>query len=233
MRANAPQKSRGGLKFLWESQVLPYCAQEFPKCDGEESAVAVRKSCAGVINERSAVCQSDVKVSVLCSVLFYHCSVVVCGRKIAIGDVPPVAQLFPCIMGTAAPVGHSWFVQNILASRPPTAQENERERQPARKKCAEDARVAPARKMLSSARKPRKAPSSLVSAQDIAPSFSLATGGDSCEHRALAGRWRKRWSGRPCSMRPAGRARSLARLAGRLAAAEPMILAHAALEHTF
>ena len=141
-----------------------------------------------------------------------------------------MAQLFPCIMGTAAPVGHSWFVRKKIAARPPMEQENERERQPARRKCAEDARVAPARKVFSSL---RKAPSSLVSSQDIAPSFSLATGGDSCEHRALAGRWRKRWYGRPCSMRPAGRARSLARLAGRLAAAEPIILAHAALEHTF
>jgi hypothetical protein len=109
-------------------------------------------------------------------------------------------------------------------------QNGECERQPARRKCAEDARVTPARKVFSSL---RKAPSSLVSAQNIAPSFSLATGGDSCEHRALAGRWRKRLSGRPCSMRPAGRARSLARLAGRLAAAEPIVLAHAALEHTF
>ena len=121
--------------------------------------------------------------------MFYHCSVVVCGRKIAIGDVPPVAQLFPCCMGTAAPVGHSWFVKKICCAAADGARERERERQPARRICAEAARVAPARKVFSSL---RKAPSSLVSSQDIAPSFSLATGGDSCEHRALAGRWRKR-----------------------------------------
>ena len=58
---------------------------------------------------------------------YVFCSVLplfrlVCRREIAIGDVPPVAQLFPCIMGTAAPVGHSWFVRNFLAARPPKEQ---------------------------------------------------------------------------------------------------------------
>ena len=83
--------------------------------------------------------------------------------------------------GTAVPMHHGnscasgslVVCPKIFGCAAAEGAQNERERQPARRKCAEDARVAPARKMLSSV---RKAPSSLVSAQDIAPSFSLATG---------------------------------------------------------
>ena len=73
--------------------------------------------------------------------------------------------------GTAVPMHHgnscasgSLVVcpKKICCAAAMEQQNGECERQPARRKCAEDARVAPARKVFSSA---RKTPSSLVSAR--------------------------------------------------------------------